>query len=161
MPSNLFGVPQPGGVAAPTEYAVIGLVIQADLNNAPIQWRDVRFSIPSLDTNIAGVGATATEITGVPAGRYIVNGSLFLLSNSARTNLNLSPSIGGVELATPRGASGYIRAASGHNNSTVHVNGEIELVALSTVGMRAIREASGGAVTSIGGNGQLSIVRIV
>jgi hypothetical protein len=78
-------------------------------------------------------------------GRYLFTTSIYLASNAARANLDLSFYVDGVSQEVV-GSSGYIRSASGHNNSSIHVSQWLELAANQVVTVRAQREGAAGVV---------------
>ena len=160
MSSNLFGVPQQGGGGVTIEYAFVAGVTQTNLNNNPVQFRPVTYNAGSLQTNMAGVTAANNEIQGLPAGIYLVTMHVRLFAFSARTNLDVRPRVNGIVQNNLIGESGYIRSASGHNESTIHVMGYLDLPASANLGMSAQREAGGGLVFTTGGLSQMGALRI-
>jgi len=84
-------------------------------------------------------------------GRYDIRANLSLLainssgSTEARTNTNVRIAINGAPVGAI-GASGYIRYASGHDHSSIHVNEILQLNANDVVTIITYREASSGVV---------------
>lgn len=163
MGATILGwyVQQNGGGGNDLEYAYIFHNTQANLNDAPVQWRNIQLNVATLDTNMTGLAAIATAITGFPDGEYYISGQSLLASNTGRVNLLYRVSINGLNNIPPTGASGYIRAAQGHNQSSVHVGGVFTLNnGNNSIGLTAIREANAGVINTSGPNGLLSIVRL-
>lgn len=100
-------------------------------------------------------------LTVLVAGRYDIRANLSLIginsgSNRQRTNVNARIAVNG----TPVGAiaaSGYIRWASGHDHSSVHVSEILNLNANDQITIITYREANSGTVR-FSGNGESSIM---
>ncbi|MEO1012176.1 MAG: hypothetical protein AAFX53_12770 [Bacteroidota bacterium] len=89
------------------------------------------------------------------AGRYDMRANLSLEGASSpnnarqRTNVNARIAINGVPISAIA-ASGYIRWASNHNHSSLHLNEILELSANDVVTVVTFREANSGAVSFSG-----------
>ncbi|WP_422083883.1 hypothetical protein [Ulvibacterium sp.] len=88
------------------------------------------------------------------SGRYDIRANLSLVGNNSgnnrqRTNVNARIAVNG----TPIGAiaaSGYIRWASGHDHSSIHLNEILQLSANDVVSIITYREANSGTVNFSG-----------
>jgi hypothetical protein len=91
------------------------------------------------------------------AGRYDIRANLSLIgidsggSAEQRTNVNARISVNGNPIGA-KGASGYIRWASNHEQSSVHINEILNLNANDVITIRTYREASNGIVNFSGAN---------
>lgn len=101
------------------------------------------------------------SLTVLVAGRYDIRANLSLIGinsggNRQRTNVNARVAVNG----TPVGAiaaSGYIRWASGHDHSSIHVSEILNLNANDVITIITYREANSGTV-QFSGNGESSIM---
>ncbi|NNJ88689.1 MAG: hypothetical protein HKP53_04755 [Eudoraea sp.] len=91
------------------------------------------------------------------SGRYDIRANLSLEginvsgSSEARTNVNARIAVNGTVLGAI-GASGYIRWASNHNHSSIHVNEILQLNANDVITIVTFREANSGTVNFSGTN---------
>lgn len=91
------------------------------------------------------------------AGRYDIRANLSLIgidsggSAEQRTNVNARISVNGNPIGA-KGATGYIRWASNHEQSSVHINEILNLNANDVITIRTYREASNGIVNFSGAN---------
>ena len=91
------------------------------------------------------------------AGRYDIRANLSLIginvsgSAEARTNVNARVAVNGTVVGAI-GASGYIRWASGHDHSSIHVNEILQLNANDVITIVTFREANSGRVIFSGTN---------
>lgn len=91
------------------------------------------------------------------AGRYDIRANLSLQginvsgSAEARTNVNARVAVNGTVVGAI-GASGYIRWASGHDHSSIHVNEILQLNANDVITIVTFREANSGRVIFSGTN---------
>ncbi|TFG75124.1 MAG: hypothetical protein E4H26_06650 [Flavobacteriales bacterium] len=91
------------------------------------------------------------------AGRYDIRANLSLLgvnsggSAEQRTNVNARISVNGTPVGA-LGASGYIRWAGNHEQSSVHVSEILNLNANDVITIRTYREANSGVVNFSGAN---------
>lgn len=123
-------------------------------------------------TEVPMDGAMATNQTG-----YAINGngiqligpdafvrcsfSLHLTSLAARTNLIVRLALNGT-LFGPVAASGYIRAGTGHNESSLTVCAWTKMATNDIITVSTLREANAGTVTmAAAGTSQLLLERIV
>jgi hypothetical protein len=95
------------------------------------------------------------------AGRYDIRANLSLVGISSggtqqRTNVNARIAINGSPIGAI-GASGYIRFASNHDHSSIHVNEILNLNANDVVSIITYREANSGTVR-FSGSGESSFV---
>ncbi len=101
------------------------------------------------------------SLTVLVAGRYDIRANLSLIGinsggNRQRTNVNARVAVNG----TPVGAiaaSGYIRWASGHDHSSIHVSEILNLNANDVITIITYREANSGTV-QFSGNSESSIM---
>ena len=143
------------------DFVYCRLQTQNNLNNNPVQFREVLLDPITFDTNIMGASVVGNEFQNIPTGLYLVIASLLLTSLNARTNLQLRLNINGTNALGISSASGYIRNATGHNNSSLHINGLVQVTSTSTVGLVAQREAGNGTVTTNGSLSQLSLLKVI
>ena len=112
-------------------------------------------------------GNTLFEVLGSTlivkdAGRYDIRANLSLLginssgNSEQRTNVNARIAVNGVAVGA-LGASGYIRWASGHEQSSIHLNEILQLNANDVISLLTYREASDGTVT-LSGVGESSLM---
>ena len=159
--SSIFFSNSNNDIVFSLQYAYARNATQTDLNNNPIQFRQVSLNAGTFSTNIPGVTLAGNEFQNLPSGWYLVNAVLGISSNSARANLSFRLQVNGVTRVGISGFSGYIRAASGHNTSSVHLNGLVELTdPLSTMNLVAQREAAAGIITTSNTAGQFSVIRV-
>lgn len=79
-------------------------------------------------------------------GRYDIKVNLsFRVISSARNNPNARIAVNGVQLSA-RSATGYIRNASGHTQSSLHINETLNLNANDVISVIMTREGAGGVV---------------
>lgn len=95
------------------------------------------------------------------SGRYDIRANLSVYgvnsgNNKARTNLNARIAVNGSPVGA-LGATGYIRWASNHDHSSVHVNEILQLNANDVVSILTYREANSGTV-QFSGTGESSFV---
>lgn len=106
--------------------------------------------------------ATSTSLTIKETGRYDIRANLSFVGISSggnthqRTNVNARIAVNGTAVGAI-GASGYIRWASGHNHSSVHVSELLQLNANDVVTIITFREANSGTVR-FSGSGESSFV---
>ncbi|MGB5387663.1 MAG: hypothetical protein WBN20_12840 [Eudoraea sp.] len=106
--------------------------------------------------------ATSTSLTIKETGRYDIRANLSFVGISSggnthqRTNVNARIAVNGTAIGAI-GASGYIRWASGHNHSSVHVSEILQLNANDVVTIITYREANSGTVR-FSGSGESSFV---
>jgi hypothetical protein len=72
-------------------------------------------------------------------------------SSEQRTNVNARIAVNGTPVGA-MGASGYIRWASSHEQSSIHVNEILQLNANDVVSIVTFREANSGTVNFSGAN---------
>lgn len=112
-------------------------------------------------------GNTLYEVSGntlivKEAGRYDIRANLSLIginvsgSGEARTNVNARIAVNGTAVGAI-GASGYIRWASNHDHSSVHINEILQLDANDVITVVTYREANSGTV-NFSGSGQSSFM---
>ena len=94
-------------------------------------------------------------------GRYDIRANLSLVginsgNNRQRTNVNARIAVNGSPVGA-LGASGYIRWASGHEHSSIHVSEILQLNANDVVSIITYREANSGTV-NFSGTGESSFV---
>lgn len=144
------------------EYAYVTHTTQADLNQSPTLWTTVQLNPGSLDTNIAGVTATANVINNIPDGTYRIDGQITVNGFSIRTNVLFRVAVNGTVPGGPMGACDYIRSSQGHNTSSIHTSGNFVLNNGGTNTVRLIgqREANTGVITTIGNFGMLRLTRL-
>ncbi len=90
------------------------------------------------------------------SGRYDIRANLSLYSSSARANTNARIAVNGTAVGA-LAASGYIRSASGHNQSSIHISEILNLNANDVVTIVTYREANSGTVR-FNGSGESSFV---
>jgi len=106
--------------------------------------------------------ATSTSITIKESGRYDVRANLSLIganfpnNTRQRTNVNARIAVNGTAVGAIA-ASGYIRWASGHDHSSLHLNEILQLNANDVVSIISYREANSGTVR-FSGSGESSFV---
>jgi len=90
-------------------------------------------------------------------GRYEIKANLSMLtinsngSTEARTNANARIAVNGTATGA-RAASGYVRFANGHAQSSLHMNEILELNANDVISIIMFREANSGTVRFSGAN---------
>jgi len=94
--------------------------------------------------------ATTNQLTVRDDGRYDIRANLSLLSatsgsTQARTNVNAQITINGNPVGA-LAASGYIRSATNHEQSSIHINEILQLNANDVIRVRTYREANSGIV---------------
>lgn len=106
--------------------------------------------------------ATSNSLTVNESGRYDIRANLSLAGISSggnthqRTNVNARIAINGTAVGAI-GASGYIRWASGHDHSSLHLSEILQLNANDVVTIITYREANSGTVR-FSGSGESSFV---
>ncbi|MGI9546437.1 MAG: hypothetical protein ACR2MM_04310, partial [Flavobacteriaceae bacterium] len=114
------------------------------------------------DAAILYQATSNTQLTVGATGRYDIRANISLIGNSTpsntrqRTNVNARIAVNGVAVGAI-GASGYIRWASGHDHSSVHVSEILDLVAGDQITIITYREANSGTV-SFSGSGESSFM---
>jgi hypothetical protein len=89
---------------------------------------------------------SGNQIAITEAGRYFINVNVSLYSNAARTAPDVQILVNGLAVGTI-GASGYIRDASNHNNSSINFSEVLQLNANDVITLSSVRAASNGTVT--------------
>ena len=94
--------------------------------------------------------AATNMLTIKEAGRYDIRANISLLGinsggNQQRTNVNAQITVNG-NAVSALSASGYIRFASGHEQSSIHINEILQLNANDVIRVRTYREANTGEV---------------
>lgn len=94
--------------------------------------------------------AATNMLTIKEAGRYDIRANISLLGinsggDQQRTNVNAQITVNGTAVGA-LSASGYIRFASGHEQSSIHINEILQLNANDVVRIRTYREANSGNV---------------
>lgn len=120
----------------------------------PIVWNNV---LDSVGTAIVLVNSRIEFPRG---GRFDIVSSIHTTGTTARINVMLAARLNGNQLLPGRGASGYIRAATGHNqsSSSTHITHNaspgdfIELV--------GIQEANGGNATLVANSSSLLVKEV-
>lgn len=99
---------------------------------------------------------SGNSLTVKESGRYDIRANLSLVAiNSSgnshqRTNTNVRIAVNGTAIGA-FGASGYIRYASNHDHSSIHVNEILQLDANDVITILTFREANSGTVRFSGG----------
>jgi len=112
-------------------------------------------------------GTNLYQVTGntlivKEAGRYDIRANLALLgvnvsgNSKQRTNANARIAVNGTPVGAI-GASGYIRWASGHDHSSIHVSEILQLSANDVITIITYREANSGTVR-FNGSGSSSFI---
>ena len=142
------------------KYAYMALNTQTNLNNAPIQDRDIVFNTGSFVTTIPNVTAAGTTFNNIPPGTYLVFAMLYTTSFSTRTGLIVRSRING-DVESPTAATGYIRNSNGHNASS-YTLATLKTVTntTSSFGLSAAREANAGLVISSGPDSEMFIIKL-
>jgi len=101
------------------------------------------------------------NLTVKEAGRYDIRANLSLIginsgTNRQRTNVNARLAVNGIAVGAIA-ASGYIRWASGHDHSSIHVNEILDLDVDDVVSIITYREANSGTVR-FSGSGESSFM---
>jgi hypothetical protein len=104
----------------------------------------VRFNTPIID-NAPDITRISDTVIRLQPANYLLLASVYLSSSIMRTNIVLSTSTS----STTRGASGYIRAATGHNDSSVHLADVLNLNSVTDLTINSQREANTGTVFSL------------
>jgi len=93
---------------------------------------------------------SGNTLTVKETGRYDIRANLFLVGSSSsnsrqRTNVNARIAVNGIPIGAT-GASGYIRFASGHDHSSIHLNEVLQLNTNDIISVITFREANAGSV---------------
>ncbi len=94
--------------------------------------------------------AATSQLTVLEAGRYDIRANISLIGATSggaqqRTNVNAQITINGNPVGA-LAASGYIRSASDHEQSSIHINEILQLNANDVIRVRTYREANSGIV---------------
>jgi len=117
----------------------------------------------SLSVNIGGYTSAASGITVPENGYYLIFTSIRQDSNVQRSSVQVAFTINGTT-QSEIGSSGYIRSASDHNESSVHLSTIYNLTAGDEIGLAFRRDPDGqqgntGTVNLLGSS-QVSIYHI-
>lgn len=109
--------------------------------------------------------SSSNSLTVTASGRYDIRANISVLGintggTAARTNVNAQITINGIPIGA-LGASGYIRFASGHDHSSIHISEILQLNANDVIRIQTYREANSGTVNFNGtGNSSFTINKI-
>jgi hypothetical protein len=142
-----------GGVTAATIYVATISTAQSVNTTSTVAWNNVLVS----DSNFSNASGV---ITVSAAGKYRVYAALSMTGSVARSNIRVRIGINGTTAGSASGQSGYIRAASGHNESTVYVEDVFDLSANDTIRILSQREAAAGTVTLLSNQSRLIIEKV-
>ena len=103
--------------------------------------------------------ATSSAITVPNAGLYLVQVNWYLTGSVARTNIGLRFAINDTQ-QSEIAAHNYIRAASGHNESSVNMSTTFNLSASDQISIYTAQLSAAGTVTLLGSNSTIAITQL-
>ena len=130
----------------------VGGSVNADL--VPVVW----------NTQLGSIGSTivlnGSRIEFPVGGTFKLSANIHTTSTVARVNIQLIPRLNGTTLVPGRGSSGYIRAATGHNQGSSHANYALEAAPGDFVEFVGQREANTGNGTLVANSSFLIVEEI-
>lgn len=149
------GSPQPMATARYADSSTTNINALATDNIIPWDTEDFEDAIFTHDavTNNSRVQVTETA-------KYLVSGAVSIYSTSARYNGILKFRINGATTLGPTFQPGYIRNASGQNETSLTFSLILDLTANDYFEVLVDRESSTGAATLISGASSLSVVQL-
>jgi hypothetical protein len=124
---------------------------QAEFNN--INTTPIFNTNPNVFTSV-----TSNGVVCVP-GLYLVDIALYHTTTSQRTNPAIEVTVNSVSTGI-RGANGYVRVGSGHNESTTTVSDLVQLTTASKIGFDTLLLSAAGNVAAPVAQSSMRIVRI-
>jgi ethanolamine utilization protein EutQ (cupin superfamily) len=113
-----------------------------------------------LNTSTDVLTSVARDGVNCVVGTYMVDIVLYQTSNDARTNILVEVTVDGISTGT-RGANGYIRDSSGHNEATTTVTDLVQLASAGKIGFGFGQlGATGNTVTIPLGESSMIITRM-
>ena len=100
-----------------------------------------------------------TDGVNCEPGTYMVDIVLYHINGSGRNNPAVEVTVDGVSTGT-RGADGYVRRSSGHDEASTTVSDLVSFTTASKIGFQTIRLAAGGTATAPVGQSIMRIVRV-
>ena len=157
-------------VGAPLSFPVPRVESSAQIQNvfannlnASFAATEIGFWDPSTLQQKANAGYQASGPNGlvVPVkGVYLVSGQVYCTTSNVRVNIGLEVSLDGVSF-DPRSAGGYIRSASGQNESSYDlVAFRVEANAGQRISFNRLRLAAGGTLSAPAGRSFMLVQRI-
>lgn len=147
--------PQPLASARYRDTSTTNINAAATDNLIPWDTEDFEEAVYIHDTITNNSRVQVTETS-----KYLVSGAVTFTSTSARYNGKLKFRINGATTLTPTFESGYIRAASGHNESSLPFSIILDLAANDYFEVLVDRESTTGVATMISGASSLSVVQL-
>lgn len=149
------GTAQPLATARYRDTSTTNLNAAATDNVVPWNAEDFADSVFVHDTVTNNSQIQVTE-----AGKYLVSGAVSLFSASARYNGILKFRVNGVTTLPMTFQPGYIRNASGQNETSLNFSAVLDLGANDFFEILVDRESATGAATMISGASSLSVVQL-